>query len=295
MSAPRPVLWGSLLLFGAGWGLLQPFNKVAVAGGFQPFAIMVWQAVVTLVLGAVLLRRLQIPFPPQAAWLLCVQVAILGTLLPHLATYTAVAHLPAGLMAILIATIPILALPIGALFGVEVVTLRRVAGLCLGMAAVALIALAQGHLAGGAPWAVAVALCAPLCYAVNAALIVRNGTGDVNPLAILWGAMVLVLPLSLGLALVSDQPLSLFDEGRVAASLAVLLIAVVHTLVYSGFLWLLGQAGAVFAGQTAYLVTGFGVLWSALLLGERYPASVLVAGVLMVLGMALVRPVRPNP
>ena len=54
--------------------------------------------------------------------------------------------------------------------------------------------------------------------------------------------------------------------------------------------WLVGRAGAVFGGQVAYLVTGFGVVWSMLLLGERYSGWVWAALALMLAGLALVQP-----
>ena len=44
------------------------------------------------------------------------------------------------------------------------------------------------------------------------------------------------------------------------------------------------------ASQIAYLVTGFGVLWSMVLLGERYSLWVWAAFALMLLGVALVQP-----
>ena len=46
-----------------------------------------------------------------------------------------------------------------------------------------------------------------------------------------------------------------------------------NVLAYSGYVWLVAHAGSVFASQIAYLVTGFGVVWSMLLLGERYSAA----------------------
>ena len=51
-----------------------------------------------------------------------------------------------------------------------------------------------------------------------------------------------------------------------------LVSGVLNVLAYSGYVWLVGRAGSVFASQIAYLVTGFGVLWSMALLGERYSA-----------------------
>ena len=61
---------------------------------------------------------------------------------------------------------------------------------------------------------------------------------------------------------------------------------------YTGYIWLVGRAGAVFASQVAYVVTLGGVLLSALFLGERYSAWVWSALALMIAGLALVQPRR---
>ncbi|MDK2775562.1 MAG: EamA/RhaT family transporter, partial [Tabrizicola sp.] len=47
---------------------------------------------------------------------------------------------------------------------------------------------------------------------------------------------------------------------------------------------------AVFASQVAYFVTGSGVFWAMLLLGERFSTLVWVALVVMLAGVALVQP-----
>ena len=54
-----------------------------------------------------------------------------------------------------------------------------------------------------------------------------------------------------------------------------------------------GRAGAVFAAQGAYIVTGFGVLWSMLLLGEVYSIWIWAAMALIFAGLFLVQP-RPR-
>ncbi|MEM8851310.1 MAG: DMT family transporter [Pseudomonadota bacterium] len=286
-----PIFWGCLLLFGAGWGLMQPLNKVAVEAGFQPWGIMAWQGAVTLALagGICALRRVGLP-KGSAQWAIAAQVALLGTLVPHWASYTAVGVLPAGLMAILMATIPIMALPLGVILGREQATIRRVMGLSLGLLAVAVIVAARDGLAPGAGWAVAIALVAPFCYALNSTLLAKRGMAGLDPLRAFAGAACLFWPISVLVAVATGQASGLFATGQIAGSWAVLTIAAGHTLLYAGFLWLVTNAGSVFASQTAYLVTGFGVLWSVLLLGERYPLAVLAAGAIMLIGIVLVRP-----
>ena len=59
---------------------------------------------------------------------------------------------------------------------------------------------------------------------------------------------------------------------------------------YGGYLWLLQQTGAVFGAQVSYTVTGMGVVWAMLLLGERYSGWVWAALALLFAGLFLVRP-----
>ncbi len=279
--------WVALLTFGAGWGAMQPANKLVVGGGFEPFGIMVWQGMITLILAGTLAHRLGWP-RGRAQWGVCVQIAVLGTLIPHFASFTAVAHLPAGLMAIILSSIPVFALAMGLGLGRDVLTVRLALGLCLGLAAMAVIALSSGSFAGGSLWAVLVGLLAPLCYAANSTVLAARGMSGLHPLQAFAGAAVLFLPVSVIAAAVTGQ---LRMIGFDIPSLALVASAVGHTLIYTGFLWLVTQAGAVFASQTAYLVTGFGIIWSMLILGERYSAAVWVALILMFAGLSLVRPV----
>jgi drug/metabolite transporter (DMT)-like permease len=65
-----------------------------------------------------------------------------------------------------------------------------------------------------------------------------------------------------------------------------------NLVAYSGYVWLIGQSGSVFASLIAYLVTGFGVLWSHVLLGETYAPPVWAAFGLMLAAVALVQPRR---
>ena len=72
--------------------------------------------------------------------------------------------------------------------------------------------------------------------------------------------------------------------------LALVVSSVVHVLVYATYVWLVGRAGAVFAAQVSYLVTGFGLLWSWIILGEGYAATLWLALAAMFAGMYLVQP-----
>ncbi len=69
--------------------------------------------------------------------------------------------------------------------------------------------------------------------------------------------------------------------------------SLVHVIVYAGYVWLVGRAGAVFSVQVSYLVTGFGLFWAWALLGEAFSNAIWLALGAMFTGMYLVQP-RPK-
>ena len=169
---------------------------------------------------------------------------------------------------------------------------RGSAGCCSGSAGVALIALPRGEPAGAghgrsccrSRWS---RRSSTRSRATSSRAGARAGSTRCRcSSAPRSSALVLALPLALGHGPV-DRPASAL--GRAGAP-ALWPAALIHALVYAGYVWLVGRAGAVFAAQVAYLVTGFGVLWAMLLLGERYSRWVWAALALMLAGLALVQP-----
>ncbi len=291
MITDRLRLTGFLLLLGCGWGLTQPLIKITVTAGYQPLGLVFWQMLIGAVLLGLLrwrqLRRVPFTHRTLAVWLM---VAIIGSLLPGITSYRAAFHLPAGIMSIVIATIPMMAFPIALALGNDQFSRRRLGGLVLGLIGVGFIALPDASLPERAMIAfLPLALIAPFCYACEGNIVARWGTAGLDPFAVLFGASVVGTLISLPFAIGTGQffvPQSPF----LLADYTMVLSAVVHVLVYTGYVWLIGRAGAVFAGQVSYIVTGSGVLWAMLLLGETYSIWVWAALVCMAFGLMLVQP-----
>lgn len=243
-------------------------------------------AVIALATG----RRLPLT---RAALRVYVVIALIGTVLPNTASYQAAVHLPSGVLSILLSLIPMMAFPIALGLGLERFRLRRLAGLGLGLGGVTLLVLPGASLPDPAMviW-VPVAVIASLCYAFEGNYVSRWGTAGLDPVQVLLGASAIGAVMTLPLMLASGQWISPRAPYGVA-EWALIGSSTVHVLVYTAFVWLVGRAGAVFAVQVSYLVTGFGVIWAMLLLGERYAPLIWVAMGLMMAGMALVQP-RPK-
>jgi drug/metabolite transporter (DMT)-like permease len=277
-----------LITLGVGWGSTQSLGKMATATGHQPFGLIFWQMLVgALVLGAVSALRGKGMVFSRPAFVFYVVVAVIGTLIPNATFYASVVHLPAGIMSILISTVPFLAFPIALALGLDRFSAGRLAGLALGLLGVALIASPGGGGAVSLGWLM-VAMVGPLFYAIEANYVARGGTGGMDAVQAMFGVSVVGTVLAAPIALGTGQWVDPFPMGR--AEWALVASSVVHALVYASYVWLASRAGSVFASQTAYLVTGSGVIWAMLLLGERFSALVWVALVVMLAGVAMVQP-----
>lgn len=280
-----------LMVLGVGWGSTQTLGKLAVSTGFRHFGLIFWQLVIgALVLGAVLLiRRRSVPVTHRTL-AFAVMIAMIGTIIPNSTFYLSVAHLPAGIMSILISTVPMIAFPIALALGSERFGWPRLAGLGCGLAGVALIALSQAGLAEAAPagW-IAIALVGPLFYAIEGNVVAKWGTAGLDPVQAMFLASTVGAVIVLPLALLTGQWVNPSLPWGVAQK-ALIASSVVHAFMYAGYVWLATQAGAVFASQTSYVVTAAGVLWAMALLGERFSILVWIAGGIMLFGLALVQP-----
>ena len=126
-------------------------------------------------------------------------------------------------------------------------------------------------------------------YGLEGNFVGKFGTAGLDPIEVLFGASVFGAVLSFPLALGFGHWLNPLG-GFGAPESALVLSSIVHALVYSGYVWLVGRAGAVFAAQVSYLVTIFGVGWAMLILDEAYSGYIWGALGLMLLGMFLVQP-----
>jgi drug/metabolite transporter (DMT)-like permease len=283
-----------LVLCGAAWGLGQPFAKIAVSDGYRHFGIIFWQfAIGAALLGAINAARGR-PIPREPRHLLFYMIiALIGTLLPNSASYTAAIHLPSGILSIVLSLVPMLAFPIALAWGMDRFSVLRLVGLLLGLCAIVLIAAPEASLPDRSMvWWLPLALVAPLFYAVEGNFVARFGTEGLDAVQVLLGASLVGLVLAGPLAVMTGQFISPLPPWG-APDLAIIGASVTHALAYTGYVWLVTRAGSVFAAQISYLVTGFGILWAKLFLGETYSPWVWAALVLMMTGLFLVQPRKP--
>lgn len=289
--------------------MTQPLSKIAVSAGYRYFGLVFWQ----LALGALAIAMLRsvrwtrdpktqtlrpaLRFPALRTDLpalrVYVVIAMLGTVLPNSASYEAIRHLPSGLVSILLSLVPMFAFPFALALGNEKFEGLRFGGLLLGLVGVLLIVAPDASLPDRAMVIfIPLAMIAPLFYGLEGNVVARWGTAGLSAIEVLYGASLVGACIALPLALLSGHFIDLRPPWGVPEA-AIFLAAMIHVVVYTGYVWMVGAAGPVFAVQVSYLVTGFGVIWAMLILGESYSGWIWGAMGLILAGAFLVQP-RPK-
>jgi drug/metabolite transporter (DMT)-like permease len=228
-------------------------------------------------------------------WHLWKQYLVTGVIMsafPYLCFAFAALHIPAGYSAILNSSTPMFGAIFGALWLGETMTLRKISGLLLGMAGVALISLRGQHGVGDNVLLAAVAcLAASASYGISGIYVKRFVHGP-GPVGIATGSQIMAGLVLLGPALLVPVPGAL----TVPAAGAVLALAVLCTAVaLIGYFKLFARVGPTNAVTVTFLLPPFGMLWGFLFLGESITARMLggcalvLAGTLMVTGFKLPR------
>ena len=295
-TAHLPLI-SALLLIGISWSITIPLSKVAVSSGHAPLGITFWQqVVVAVVLGVLLIarwaifrRRVHVPLD-RASLVFYAMIAALGTVIPNLFSYWAMSQLPAGIMAIIIASVPMFALAIAVGACIEPFVAHRALGVCLGGAAVVLLVAPDASLPEPEKAIfVLVGLVAPLCYGIEGNYIARFAPPAIDPVVTLFCASIIgaavTSPLSLAAGVWIDMPGAFQRSER-----AIVALSMLHAVAYTGYVWLVGKAGPVFSSQVAYVVTLSAMALSAIFLGEDFSPYAMVSLVLMLIGLMLVQP-----
>lgn len=287
-----------MLTVGFLWGLTIPLSKIAVSTGYQPFGLIFWQLVISvLVLGIVQIARGWRPKLNRALIAFFTVISFSGTLIPNSTSYLAQQHLPAGVMAIVIATVPMFSLAFAVGLKIEPGSWVRLGGIVAGFLAMVMIAVPETSLPDSDKAVfLLVALVAPIFYGIESVYVAIKQPDEIDAITILFMASLIGAFVALPLSLVSEQwinPLNPWGN----AEWALVASSTIHALVYTAFMWLIRFAGPVFSDQAAYPVTISGVFMSMLLLDESYSGWIWLALIVMMVGLALVQPrfAAPEP
>lgn len=288
----RTVSMGTLsllILMGSMWGLQFSMLKLAGRGAYSDLSIVAMSLV--LLSSAFLLvswasgelfrpTRRQIPF--------FVVTAVLGYILPLIATLHASDRLEAGIITIVACLAPVVTLAAAPTLAAERISLTQALAVALGCASVLMIMLPELDLPGQGriPWLL-VALTIPVCYGLESVYVSRFWPQDLTPLQLVTGetlvATILVAPALLfwGEGLPNVAQWSESETGIVIFVAAGVIEGVAYFRIIQ-------TSGVLFVNFGTFVGLITGVLWGILLFGERHGSVVWLATVVLAAALIVV-------
>ena len=296
----RPSDYGRLLALAAIWGASFLFMRIAAPafGSINTTFLRVFFALVGL---AAMLLLLRTPMQFHGKLKAIMVLGIINSGVPFLMYAVAALWLPAGYSAILNATTPLMGALIGFSFFHEELTLRKWAGVMLGLVGIGLITTTgEVDLSGQLAIGVLACLIATACYGCAGFLtrrwITERGGLDAKLVAFgsQIGAVLFLLPF-FGYSLTSGPAVDWAQPGVWASVLAVGLLCTAFA--YLLYFRLIADIGPLRSLTVTFLIPPFGILWGYLVLGETLTGGFVFGGAVVCLAVWLVtspaRAVKP--
>lgn len=293
----RDRLFPYLLLFlmGAAWGLVVSLHKIATENGAHPVGVALWQVctggTVLLIITTILARPKRIRLDVVRFSFIC---GFVGTAVPSIMLAWAARELPAGVVSIGLTLMPASVYGLAVLMKVEAAETRRLFGLALGLVGVALIVLPDTALpdASKAPF-VGLIIIAALCFSIESVYAGGYRPPNVSSMQLTCGRQFAAVALLIPVALITDTGIPVFVEWG-SMQYAVTGAGFLTAAAFSTWLYVINTSGPIFASQTSYLVTAFGLVWGILLFDERHSLYVWGSLIVLMIALTLVRPKAPK-
>lgn len=282
-----------LLIFfvGATWGMTFSLSRMAIQFGASPTGLTFCQAFGGgLLLWVICLFRGKFAVFNRQYLKHYLVIALTGTAIPGTMYFYAAAHVPAGILAITIALVPMLTYLATWTLRIDSFQIRRVAGIVLGFCAILLLSIPDSSLPepGMVKW-VMLSLVGAAFYAIEGIYLEVKIPGDTDLVALLCSSLFLTAILILPVIYIQDAFFPISFPFR-QFEWVLISLALVSSSAYVIFLYTVKIAGAVFASMAGYIITISGVFWGILFFQEVHSNWVWASLILMMAGMALVTP-----
>jgi drug/metabolite transporter (DMT)-like permease len=283
-DAIRGEDFARLMALAAMWSLSFIFMR-ALAPALGPVVTAMTRTLIAGFALVVYFRVIGLDADVRRHWRQYLAIGLGNSALPFLLFSFAAVHLPASYLAILNTATPLCAALLSAIWLGERLTAARIVGLVLGAAGVALVTGA-GPVVPDAMFGIAVtaALAGAACYAI-AGIYIRRRTTALKPAAIAGWSQLFA-----GLALLPVAPFApppgAITGGVVANVLGLALLC--SSVAYLLFYRLIADVGPTRATSVTLIIPLFGMIWSAVFLGESITLPMLAGCALIIGGTGLV-------
>lgn len=280
---------GLLISLGLIWGTGYSIARFAMTNGVPPLGYSFWQSVgpaaVLLLITTIRKQTQRLTVANLRFYLVC---GLTGIAIPNSIMYFSAPHLPAGILAMVVNTVPIIAYPLALTLKLEYFNWQRMIGILAAIVALMLIILPQASLPSPdmAPW-VLLSLITPLSFAVCSIYIARCRPQHHSNLFLSAGMLVssslILLPL-----VASTNSFYLFHLPLNMADWVVISEILLSSAGYLLFFRLIQTAGPVYYSLVDTIVVLTGLFWGRLLFNERLTEWTTVAVYLILFALLLV-------
>ncbi|RUR12673.1 DMT family transporter [Legionella sp. km772] len=287
MSSPWVTLRAVLLLVILGfiWGSGYSLAKFAMTNGVPPLGYSFWQA-----LGPALILSILSLFTEKRAllkpqyWGYFFICGLIGIAIPNTNMYFIASHIPAGLLAVLVNTVPLVVYPLALFFRQEKADFLRFLALVIGMIGIILI-IGMPNNAIYSNWVV-LTLISPLSFALCSIYIGRIKAPKLNVLEAASG-MLIAASLLLTPLVIQQQAFYPLDFPFTLPKQVIVLEIILSSIGYLLFFLLVRHAGPVFYSLTGGVVALTGMLWGYLIFSENPSMIQGLASLLILFALSL--------
>lgn len=283
-----------LLTLGTIRGGATSVAKYVSVSGVPPLGYAFWQSsLAALLLLVVRFDKIGELRGVAAEWRLYLVCGMIGTAFPNTLFFFVVKHIPAGYMAVILTTVPLITYGFALLLQMEKPDGLRALGIVVGFAGAVLIA--SPSVDGGflVNWFVVLALLCPAGYALVGIYVARHSVQGSDPLMMAAGTQLAAASFLLPTALLSGQFYPIWAAPGLP-DLLIVLHGVIAAAAYSLFFRIVHMAGPVFYSQSAYVIAVTGIGWGMLVFGERHAGWFWTAVALILGGLTLVNLRHPR-
>lgn len=278
-----------LLALGFIWGSGYSLARYATTHGVNPLGYAFWQslgpACLVLFFTQVFGEGLPLSWKHIRFYFIC---GLIGIALPNTNMYFAAAKLPAGLLAVIVNTAPVMTYFFAFILRQERFSYLRFCGILLGVAGIMALTIPKTVLPepGLALW-IFIGLVTPLCFAVCAIYASLWRPQQSDSLALSAGMMICSALLLFPLVHVTKSFYPLWPPFA-PRDWVILLEILLSSLGYVIFFQLLKIAGPVYYSLVGGVVALTGLFWGWAIFGEKLNGWSTVAVILVLLAIGLV-------
>ena len=291
-STPHTSLGMALMLLlslGAMWGGITVMAKFVTMAGVPALGYAFWQ---TFGAGVILLLvSLARGRPPPLGRVYLrhyLVVGAIGSAIPTTNLFYALSNLPAGIVALVITTVPLFTYLLSLAVRVEGFDWCRAIGIGLGLVGALLMLLPKGSLPSPdmIPFVI-LAFLSPFFYSLNSVYATKYHPPQMDSMHAAGGMMLFSSFMLLPAALATGTFHPLWNDFALADGL-ILVHMVLAALTFHMYFVLLRRTGPVYFSQVAFIVTINAVIWGIILFDEQHSKWIWLALALVFGGVALV-------